>query len=84
MKKRKYYLESCFVFLLGGVGGGAEQVLIDPCQRVQCFFHSVNVYFLLLLLLLFIIINTTGKKIFHGELAAEILVFPLEMELFSC
>lgn len=77
-------MESWFVFLLGGVGGGAEQVLIDPCQRVQCFFHSVNVYFLLLLLLLFIIINTTGKKIFHGELAAEILVFPLEMELFSC
>lgn len=83
MKKRKYYLESCFVFLLGGVGGGVEQVLIDPCQRVHCYFHSVNVYFLLLLLLLFIINNTTGKKIFHGELAAEIIVFPLEMELFS-
>ena len=78
-------MESCFVFLLGGVGGGVEQVLIDPCQRVHCYFHSVNVYFLLLLLLLllFIINNTTGKKIFHGELAAEIIVFPLEMELFS-
>lgn len=55
-KKRKYYLESGFVFLLWGVGGGAEQVLIDPCQRVQFFVILLMCFFL------FYFINTTKKK----------------------
>lgn len=32
--KQKAFLEDVFIFLLVGVGGGAERFLIDLCQRV--------------------------------------------------